>query len=86
MKEAKIDVGYARPGITKITFAVRGGQPTRVAMQTLGGIVSQPEFDLHIFLNDGNPSMIAFLYTSDLTEEYVEFNKGDLSDPKSLGG
>jgi N-acetylglutamate synthase/N-acetylornithine aminotransferase len=26
------------------------------------------------------------LYTSDLTEEYVEFNKGNLSDPKSLGG
>jgi len=37
-------------GKTKITFAVRGGQPTRVGLQTLGAIVSRPEFDLHIFL------------------------------------
>jgi glutamate N-acetyltransferase / amino-acid N-acetyltransferase len=82
--EAKIDVGYSRPGKTKITFAVRRGQPTRVGLQTLGAIVAKPEFDLHIFLNAGRHDCV--LYTSDLTEEYVEFNKGDLSDPKSLGG
>ena len=82
--EAKIDVGYSRPEKTKITFAVRRGQPTRVGLQTLGAIVSQPEFDLHVFLNAGRHDCV--LYTSDLTEEYVEFNKGDLSDPKSLGG
>jgi glutamate N-acetyltransferase / amino-acid N-acetyltransferase len=82
--EAKVDVGYGSPGKTKITFAVRGGQPTRVGLQTLGAIVSQPEFDLHIFLNLGRHDCV--LYTSDLTEEYVEFNKGNLSDPKSLGG
>jgi glutamate N-acetyltransferase / amino-acid N-acetyltransferase len=82
--EAKIDVGYSSPGKTKITFAVRGGQPTRVGLQTLGAIVAQPEFDLHIFLNSGRHDCV--LYTSDLTEEYVEFNKGNLSDPKSLGG
>ena len=82
--EAKVDVGYSSPGKTKITFAVRRGQPTRVGLQTLGAIVSQPEFDLHIFLNAGRHDCV--LYTSDLTEEYVEFNKGDLSDPKSLGG
>jgi glutamate N-acetyltransferase/amino-acid N-acetyltransferase len=82
--EAKVDVGYSSPGTTKITFAVRGGQPTRVGLQTLGAIVSQPEFDLHIFLNMGRCGCV--LYTSDLTEEYVEFNKGNLSDPKSLGG
>jgi len=46
--------------------------------------VAKPEFDLHIFLNAGRHDCV--LYTSDLTEEYVEFNKGDLSDPKSLGG
>jgi glutamate N-acetyltransferase/amino-acid N-acetyltransferase len=82
--EAKVDVGYSRPGKSKITFAVRGGQPTRVGLQTLGAITSQPEFDLHIFLNAGRHDCV--LYTSDLTEEYVEFNKGNLSDPKSLGG
>jgi glutamate N-acetyltransferase/amino-acid N-acetyltransferase len=82
--EAKVDVGYSSPGKTKITFAVRGGQPTRVGLQTLGAIVSQREFDLHIFLNTGGHNCV--LYTSDLTEEYVEFNKGNLSDPTSLGG
>ena len=82
--ETKIDVGYSRPGKTKITFAVRRGLPTRVGLQTLGAIVGKPEFDLHIFLNAGRHDCV--LYTSDLTEEYVEFNKGDLSDPKSLGG
>jgi len=82
--QSRIDVGYSRPGKNKIVFAVRRGQPTRVGLQTLGAIVSQPEFDLHIFLNAGRHDCL--LYTSDLTEEYVEFNKGNLSDPKSLGG
>ncbi|MEY2500182.1 MAG: glutamate N-acetyltransferase / amino-acid N-acetyltransferase [Verrucomicrobiota bacterium] len=82
--ESKIDVGYSAPGKKKITFAVRRGQPTRVGLQTLGAIVGQPEFDLHISLNSGRHDCV--LYTSDLTEEYVEFNKGNLSDPKSLGG
>ena len=82
--ETKIDVVYSRPGKMKIAFAVRGGQPTRVGLQPLGAIVGQPEFDLHVFLNAGRHDCV--LYTSDLTEEYVEFNKGDLSDPKSLGG
>jgi glutamate N-acetyltransferase/amino-acid N-acetyltransferase len=82
--ETKVDVGYSLPGKTKITFAVRRGQPTRVALPTLGAIAAEPEFDLHIFLNNGRHDCV--LYTSDLTEEYVEFNKGDLSDPSSLGG
>ncbi|HEV2805588.1 MAG TPA: bifunctional glutamate N-acetyltransferase/amino-acid acetyltransferase ArgJ [Chthoniobacterales bacterium] len=82
--ERKVDVGYSAPGKKKIAFALRRGQPTRVGLQTLGAIVGQPEFDLHIFLNSGRHDCV--LYTSDLTEEYVEFNKGDLSDPKSLGG
>jgi glutamate N-acetyltransferase / amino-acid N-acetyltransferase len=84
VEEAKVDIGYSSSGKTKITFAVRGGQPTRVGLQTLGAIVAQPEFDLHIFLDAGRHGCV--LYTSDLTEEYVEFNKGNLSDPKSLGG
>jgi len=28
----------------------------------------------------------AMIYAADLTEEYVDFNKGDVSDPASLGG
>ena len=82
--ERKVDVGYSRAGSKKITFAVRRGQPTRVGLKTLGAIVGQPEFDLHVFLNAGRHDCV--LYTSDLTEEYVEFNKGNLSDPTSLGG
>lgn len=82
--ETKIDVGYSRPGRSTATFVVRRGQPTRVGLKTLGGIVGRPEFDLHIFLNAGRHDCV--LYTSDLTEEYVEFNKGGLSDPASLGG
>jgi glutamate N-acetyltransferase / amino-acid N-acetyltransferase len=82
--ETKVDVGYSQPGKKKITFAVRRGQPTRVGMQTLGAIVGEPEFDLHIFLNNGRHNCV--LYTSDLTEEYVEFNKGNITDPAALGG
>jgi glutamate N-acetyltransferase/amino-acid N-acetyltransferase len=82
--ENKADVGYSPAGQRAITFAVRNGQPTRAAFQTLAKIVGQPEFDLHIFLHAGSHDCV--LYTSDLTEEYVEFNKGDVSDPKSLGG
>jgi len=26
------------------------------------------------------------MYAADLTEEYVDFNKGDVTDPTSLGG
>ncbi len=42
------------------------------------------EFDLHIHLNLGKAA--AVMYTCDLTEDYVDFNKGDVSDPTSLGG
>ncbi|MEO7677598.1 MAG: hypothetical protein ABIV39_12625 [Verrucomicrobiota bacterium] len=42
------------------------------------------KFDLHISLNLGKAS--ALMYAADLTEEYVEFNKGDVTDPTSLGG
>jgi N-acetylglutamate synthase/N-acetylornithine aminotransferase len=47
-------------------------------------IVAEKEFVLHIFLNLGKYDSV--IYCADLTEEYVEFNKGDVSDPKSLGG
>ena len=28
----------------------------------------------------------AVIYAADLTEDYVDFNKGDVNDPSSLGG
>ena len=82
--ETKVDVGYSKPGKREITFALRGGQPTKATLKTLAKIVGKPEFDLHLFLHAGSHDCV--LYASDLTEEYVEFNKGDVSDPKSLGG
>jgi N-acetylglutamate synthase/N-acetylornithine aminotransferase len=41
-------------------------------------------FDLHIHLNLGRED--ALMYAADLTEAYVDFNKGDITDPSSLGG
>jgi glutamate N-acetyltransferase/amino-acid N-acetyltransferase len=82
--EDKVDVGYSRPGEKKITYAVKRGQPTKVPFKTLVKLVAEKEFDLHIFLNLGSGHSV--VYTCDLTEEYVDFNKGDVSDPSALGG
>lgn len=41
-------------------------------------------FELHINLNLGQVN--AGMYASDLTEEHVDFNKGKVGDPSSLGG
>jgi glutamate N-acetyltransferase/amino-acid N-acetyltransferase len=82
--ETKVDVGYSPAGKRAITFALRCGQPTKTALQTLAKVVAADEFDLHIFLHAGSHDSV--LYTCDLTEDYVEFNKGNVSDPKSLGG
>lgn len=82
--EGKIDVAYSAPGSKKLTYALRKGAPTDVSFAALCKCVAGKEFDLHIFLNLGKHN--AVLYTSDLTEEYVDFNKGDVTDPASLGG
>jgi glutamate N-acetyltransferase/amino-acid N-acetyltransferase len=84
IEETKVDVGYSAAGKREIVFALRRGQPTKATLRTLAKITGQPEFDLHIFLHAGSHDCV--LYASDLTEEYVEFNKGNVSDPKSLGG
>ena len=55
-----------------------------ICVVSLCAAVATKEFDLHINLNLGRAS--AVMYAADLTEEYVEFNKGDVSDPASLGG
>jgi len=82
--EEKVDIGYSAPGSRNILWSLRRGQPTSATFRSLCGAVAAKEFDLHIRLNLGNSN--ALMYAADLTEEYVEFNKGDVSDPASLGG
>jgi glutamate N-acetyltransferase/amino-acid N-acetyltransferase len=82
--EEKVDIGYSTPGSRKVLWSLRRGQPTRATFKALCAAVAPKEFDLHINLNLG--SSAALMYAADLTEDYVEFNKGDVSDPSSLGG
>jgi glutamate N-acetyltransferase/amino-acid N-acetyltransferase len=82
--EDKVDIGYSASGSNKIIYSLKAGKPTRVTFERLCKAVADPEFDLHINLNLGKGK--AIMYASDLTEEYVEFNKGDVTDPASLGG
>jgi len=82
--EEKVDIGYSAPGGKKVLWSLRRGQPTKATFKQLCRAVRPKEFDLHINLNLGPAS--ALIYAADLTEAYVEFNKGDVSDPGSLGG
>ncbi len=82
--EEKVDIGYSSPGTRKVLWSLRRGQPTKATFKELCAAVAPKEFDLHIRLNLGRAK--ALIYAADLTEEYVEFNKGDVSDPTSLGG
>jgi N-acetylglutamate synthase/N-acetylornithine aminotransferase len=82
--EEKVDIGYSAPGSGKILWSLRRGQPTSASFQQLCALVAAKEFDLHIRLNVGKAN--ALIYAADLTEDYVAFNKGDVSDPSSLGG
>ena len=82
--EEKVDIGYSAPGNRKILWSLKRGQPTKATFKQLCDAVAAKEFDLHINLNLGKASSV--IYAADLTEAYVEFNKGDVSDPASLGG
>jgi glutamate N-acetyltransferase/amino-acid N-acetyltransferase len=82
--EGKVDIGYSLPGSRKILFSLRRGRPTRVAFKALCRITAASAFDLHIHLNLGRGE--ALIYAADLTEDYVDFNKGDVNDPTTLGG
>lgn len=82
--EEKVDIGYSAPGARRIGWSLRKGQPTRTAFSDLCAAVAPAEFDLHIRLNLGSGE--AVMYAADLTEQYVDFNKGDITDPASLGG
>ncbi|MBI2927206.1 MAG: hypothetical protein HYY24_16050 [Verrucomicrobia bacterium] len=46
--------------------------------------IARKGFGLDNNLNLGRAE--AIIYAADLTEAYVDFNKGDVSDPASLGG
>lgn len=82
--EEKVDIGYSPPGERSVLWSLRRGQPTKASFRQLCAAVAPKEFDLHIRLNLGKAA--ALIYAADLTEEYVDFNKGDVSDPSSLGG
>ena len=82
--ESRVDIGYRSAASRSTVWAVRGGRPTTVSFKRLCQIVEPEEFELRIRLHLG-PGQ-AVLYATDLTEAYVTFNKGDLSDPASLGG
>jgi len=82
--EDKVDIGYSAPGRRKILWSLKRGQPTKATFKQLCAAAAAKEFDLHIRLNLGRSG--ALMYAADLTEEYVEFNKGDVGDPTTLGG
>jgi N-acetylglutamate synthase/N-acetylornithine aminotransferase len=82
--EEKIDIGYSAVGGKKILWSLKRGQPTQAASKALCAAVAPKEFELHIHLNLGPAD--AVMYAADLTEEYVDFNKGDAGDPATLGG
>lgn len=85
--EDKVDIGYLTPGSRKVLWSLRRGQPTRTPFADLWKAVQADTFELRIRLNLGKAS--AVMYAADLTEEYVDFNKGTITDPSqagSLGG
>ena len=82
--EQRVDIAYSTPGAKKLICSLKKGRPTRTSFKTLCKAVEPDEFDLHINLNLGRGK--AVLYAADLTEQYVDYNKGDISDPASLGG
>ncbi|MSU61538.1 MAG: bifunctional glutamate N-acetyltransferase/amino-acid acetyltransferase ArgJ [Pedosphaera sp.] len=82
--EDLVDIGYSAPGSRKIIYSLKRGQPTKATFKELCAAAAPNEFDLHIDLNLGKAS--AIMYAADLTEAYVDYNKGDVTDPATLGG
>lgn len=67
--EAKVDIAY--DGL----LAVKNGQPSRTPVAKLRKIVKQPAFTIRIDLHLGHGRCT--MHASDLTEDYVTFNKGE---------
>jgi len=81
---SKVHVGYRLRADSPIVYSLKNGKPTRVGFDKLCSLVAGPDIELHIHLNLGKGRGV--MYASDLTEAYVSFNKGDVTDPASLGG
>ena len=79
-----MDIGYSTPDSGNVLWSLKRGQPTTASFRSLCAAVAPGEFELHIRLNLGRAA--AVIYAGDLTEAYVDFNKGDVTDPASLGG
>ena len=73
--ENKVDLAYSLPGDSRILYVLKNGQPVDIPLSEVQQITTQKEFDLHIFLHVGDVGTV--FYTADLTEEYVDFNKGE---------
>jgi glutamate N-acetyltransferase/amino-acid N-acetyltransferase len=87
VKEDRVDIGYSQPGSKKVLWSLRKGQPTKTSYADLWKQVQPDEFDLHVDLHLGSGE--AVIYAADLTEAYVDFNKGTVADPTqaaALGG
>jgi glutamate N-acetyltransferase/amino-acid N-acetyltransferase len=82
--EEKVDIGYSAPNAKKILWSLKRGQPTKATFKELCMAAAPKEFELHINLNLGKAG--AVMYAADLTEKYVDYNKGDVTDPTTLGG
>jgi glutamate N-acetyltransferase/amino-acid N-acetyltransferase len=82
--EGGVDVGYSLSGSRDVVYSLKRGRPTSVTFKELCRITTAKQFDLHIHLHQGKAA--AWMYSGDLTEAYVDFNKGDVNDPSSLGG
>jgi glutamate N-acetyltransferase/amino-acid N-acetyltransferase len=69
VREELVDIAY--DGVP----AVRKGMPAKTPLAKLRKIAKQPAFtiDIHLHLGRGRCSM----HTCDLTEKYVEMNKGE---------
>ncbi len=86
-ESASLDDLSKTPGAAggqKVLWSLKRGQPTKATFKQLCAAVAGKEFELHINLNLGRACGV--IYAADLTEAYVDFNKGDVSDPASLGG
>lgn len=82
--EEKVDIGYRSTSGQPILWSLKRGQPTKATFKELCIAVEPKEFELLINLNLGQAS--AVMYAADLTEAYVDYNKGDVTDPTTLGG
>lgn len=70
-----LDIGYSKIDKPSISYAIKAGTPTKTKLETLRKICQLSEFEIHCNLNQGDAQ--SHFFTSDLSEEYVDFNKGE---------